>query len=385
MSYTAHRLEFVDRQIADDLERITARAVDLMPAHIHSVLLTGSFGRAEGSVLIEGGKVRVINDYDLMVVLGEPDKFRYAVLCRKYRPRLATLARELSAELGVAQIDIATVHLSYFNGCQPARIANYEVKNGHRLLYGAEDPCAWMPDYRAEDISLFEGTWLFRNRGGGMLLAGRSLLGNDRLPAGEEERVIIECNQAIRAMGDSILLMKGKYHFSYAKRMEIIQGLDLHDIAPAEVIVPLYVQALEQKLRPDFSVYRNMDFRKWWFDVKRLFGEFFLYFEERRLGLRIRDWADYAGIAKAEDRLEFRSLLAHLAGKGTLSIRGGVLKARRGRLIALMALLLFAVREDRILEALLGRAAFMFGRRPSGDPLKDWLCLTEAFLRLWHP
>lgn len=385
MSYTAHQQEFVDRQIARDLERITARTTGLMSPHVHSVLLTGSFGRGEGSVVITDGKVRVINDYDLMVVLNEPDRLRYARLYRRYRPALASLAGELAGELGVGQIDIAPVHLSYFNGGQPARIANYEVRNGHKLLFGAEDPCARMPDYRAQDIPLFEGTWLFRNRGGGMLLAGRPLVGRGRLSAAEDERVIIECNQAIRAMGDAILLMKGKYHFSYARRLEIIRELDLRDIALADAVVPMYVHALEQKLRPDFSAYRNMDFRLWWFSVKYLFEEFFLYFEGRRLGLRIRNWADYAGIGKPEDRLEIRSLCAHLAGKGTAEIRSGLLRARRGKLIAIMALLLAAAREDRVLEGYVERAAFMLGERPSGDPLQDWMNLTGVFLRLWHP
>jgi len=70
----------------------------------------------------------------------------------------------------------------YFAKVRNLKIENYEVRNGHYLLYGKSDPCLAMPEWDAKNLPLFEGTWLLRNRGLGMLIAGLYFIGREKIP-----------------------------------------------------------------------------------------------------------------------------------------------------------------------------------------------------------
>lgn len=390
MHYTIHQDSKIDRKVEQDVEYIAREVGNLLGDKIHSILLCGGFGRGEGSVEVRNGEVHIVNDYDISVVLTERSRFRYPLLHRRLHPQLQRLAERLANELKMKQIDLDLKHLSYFDN-QPLKIENYEVLKGHMLLCGDEDPCQYMPDYKAEDIPLSEGTWLFRNRGGGLLIAARYFLDSDRIISEKKrENFVIECSKAILAMGDSILLLKRQYHHLHRKRLEVIRRLDSSDISDASVIVPRYIEALEQKLKPDFERFYCQDMVKWWFEITELFGRFYRYFESQRLKVNFKDWIEYAELRKRDHKIDRRRLLGVLMRReinpfSFRSIRRGILRAERSGLIGLMALLLFSIRKDGFYQPYLEKATEMLGMKLEGSLLEDWRRLTSIFFRLWHP
>ncbi len=390
MYYTIHQDSRIDKKIEDDMKYIVQEVRNLLGDEIHSILLCGGFGRSEGSVEIKNRGVHIVNDYDISVVLKERNRFKYALLYRRFHPQLEKLAERLARELEVKQIDLDLKHLLYFDN-QPLKIENYEVLKGHVLLYGKEDPCQYMPDYKAEDMPLFEGTWLFRNRGAGMLIAARYFLDNGGIIREEKrENFVIECSKAILAIGDSILLLKRQYHHLYQKRLEITKKLDLSDIPDASAIIPRYIEALNQKVKPDFERFYSRDMVEWWFEIAEILDKFYRYFESQRLRANFRDWIEYAGLKNSEHKVDKQRLLGAMIRKeidplSLRSIRRGILRAKKSGFIGLMALLLFSTRRGGFYQPYLEKAGEMLDVEIEGNSLEDWCRLTSIFFHLWHP
>ena len=42
---------------------------NIPPTNLRSIILSGGFGRGEGSVIVEGEKVTPLKDYDILVIL----------------------------------------------------------------------------------------------------------------------------------------------------------------------------------------------------------------------------------------------------------------------------------------------------------------------------
>ncbi len=390
MSYTVHCDKKIDNKIHEDLQLIVKGILDLLKEHVYAILLFGGFGRGEGSVKINNGKISIVNDYDIAIVLNE-SQFKYLRLSKKYNPLLNQLAGHLAQKLQIKQIDFSLQSISSYNKPNSLKIVNYELLLGHKVLFGNENPCKFMPDYMANDIPLIEGTWLFRNRGGGLLLAAKYFMKNGNISLEKRENFIIECNKALLAIGDSILLSRRKYHHLYSERLNIINQIDITDIPSHESIKSSYINALKQKLRPDFKQYETIDLRKWWFEVVKLFSTFFLYFEGVRLDREINSWLEYSSFSKLENKLDIKELLRYFvrnrqSGFNFKALKKGLVKARSGKFINLMALLLFSIEKDGVVnEDYITIAKKLLGSFSNKTSLDLWENLTDQYLLLWHP
>ncbi len=394
MNYTVNADEqqrtMINAKVKADLALITARVSELLGKRLYALLLCGGFGRGEGSVVVDGADVHIVNDYDFTVVLNARNRFHYLKLYREIHAPLEKLAGELARELDIKQVDLSPKPRHYFKGREGLKIENYEVKMGHVLLYGDRDPTVDMPAWQAADIPLFEGTWLFRNRGTGLLLAALYFMTGGEVPASKKENFVIEGTKAGLAIGDAILLLNRQYHHLYHKRGGILNALDMSVIPGGQAVRTRYREALAQKLDPDFSRYAQRDLRKWWFEVRADFERFFRFYEQKRLGVEFDSWMMYAGLAKPENRLNLKML----AGKIIKSSRQGLTfkkaaaiyrKSKKSFSISLVALVLFALREDSFDTRMMAAAAEHLNVTLSGNPKKDWLRLAKAVLTEIHP
>jgi hypothetical protein len=390
MHYTIENNPRIDAKIKKDQEDINFRVLGLLGNDVHSIILCGGFGRGEGTVIIQSDKIHVVNDYDITIVLKEHNPIKYAWLYQKYYVQLQALACQLAKELRMKQIDLSLKSISYFKKQNTLKIGNYEVKHGHVLTYGEYDPTILMPNWQAENFSFFEGTWLFRNRGAGMLIPALYFMRDDGIPEEKRENFVVECGKAQLAMGDCILLLKKKYHHLYSQRLRFIDDLDVSDIPAGGTILAHYREALEQKLRPESENFYNRDLVKWWFEIVGLLDLFFRFFESRRLGLDFFDWQAYADHARQESRIDLRTLFINLLrNKRALvssSLRQRILlKSRKANFISLVPLLLFSIHKNGFFLPYMERAARMLAVQLKGKAREDWLYLVRTFLHELHP
>ncbi len=385
-----YRKRLINNKIADDLETITTSVRALLGDRLHSLLLCGGFGRGEGSVVVKDTTVRIINDYDFTVVLNTSNRLQYLRYYRDIKGPMEQLAGELAEELGIKQVDLSPKPLSYFTGKQALKIENYDIKNGHILVYGQENPTDWMPAWKPEDIPLFEGTWFFRNRGVGLILAALYFMTDKRIPQEKKENFIIECTKAQLAMGDGVLLMNRTYHHLYHSRLTIAEKIDMSDIPNRDDIRRRYLESLTQKLYPDFDRYLERDLTSWWFDVTRAFESFFRWYEQQRLGLAFERWTDYAVLPRTLQQPELKTF----AGKIFRSRAGGLSleklhhyyrSSSPGHSISLVALVLFSMNREGFDIPMMEAAAKLLDTNLTDNPKLDWIRLARGVLAEIHP
>lgn len=379
----------INHKIRHDLDYICRKVKRLLGKNLHSILLCGGFGRGEGSVTITGNMVHIVNDYDFTVVFNTFSKIKYLKLYHQFHLPLEALAKELADTLEIKQVDLSPKPLSYF-GDKTLKIENYEVKKGHILLYGHTDPTDLMPDWKPADIPLFEGTWLFRNRGLGLILAALYFINRSGIPRIKKENFIIETNKALMAMGDAALLLGKNYHHHYHRRQKKAQEFDFSPIPDGKTLKKMYMGALGQKLNPDFSQYESLNLMDSWFDIRDSFISFFKYFEQKRLNKTFSTWSEYASIGKPEDKIDLKRMAGNLIRTIRSGISPGILqttvkRSKSSYSISLVALTLASITRTGFDKKPMEKAAGFLNLSMSGDLKKDWIDLASAVLIEIHP
>jgi len=200
-------------RVKDELERI----VDAIVSSIlniftpDAILLTGSWGRGEGTVLEKGGAIKILSDFEIVVVTKS----------MRFRETMVLLAKKLSSELNV-EINIAVIHPKRFLSNQTRNlsfgfgrpsIVMYEIKDASKVLYGTEDILRLNP-IKPDQIPVWEGLRLLLNR----LIEGAYY--RERSFKEQYRRFLAKI---IMSCGDAALIMQGRYHFSYEKRRKILR------------------------------------------------------------------------------------------------------------------------------------------------------------------
>lgn len=393
--YTIHNDTEVDRFVQDDLDQIVRALKQLMGANLVAVILTGGFGRGEGSVMIEAsGKMHIVNDYDIDVIYKErwgrfPSKL---IIHMFYRKRLEKLAEKLANTLNLKQVDLGLSGISSYEHNNTPRLADFDLKYGHRVIYGDINPAEVLPDYNPSDILAFEGTWLLRNRGVGLLLA-YLYLKDDIVSDEKKEYFYVEVTKAILAMGDALFIIEGCYHNSYAVRDE-----NLHKVLPGEFVYTdelerLYHLASGYKLRPQIAMYPDITPKQLWKDVNNLYCAFILYYESRRLGRDFTNLIEYAAWVNEQPKSGRQSVARQIFDQvhfllkfNGSSFRMAYLKYDKPRSCAFAFCLLAARNDSKIdpayMQILSSMAKF---RQQTPNLVTGWINLVRTFLMLAHP
>jgi hypothetical protein len=249
--------------------------------NVLSIYLVGGFGRGEGGVILENGKYRPINDYDIIVLVKKkeisPDKKR-------------ELENNINNNVSVKQVDIA--YLKWYKFLQPSTsISRYEINKGHIPLYERfKIPIFYIPP---NYIPLIEGLKYFRTRGGGLLISRLLLNGFGEIKIdNRKELIFLELNKIAILLGDIELIKYRKYNYSYLKRSKIWFELKLDKIFDKK-ITNLYLDAINYKLKPYKINYSLEELNFMWNKLATLFIQKFLEFENYRLNRHYHSILDY--------------------------------------------------------------------------------------------
>lgn len=210
MHYTAHRSQDIDSYIHNHLSIIVEAIRRELPC-VSAVVLVGGFGRGEGSVLVENGRILPVNDYDLVLATSLP--------CDQ--SHLINLATRLAQQIGIRHIDLIPIPITDFGSLPPSQF-NYDMKYGGRVLWG-EDVLSMMPPIAPATIPLSDGGRLLINRAV-CLLEGFP----DSRSMGDVTSRFFSFNQTAKvvlACGEALLVQAGRYTHSYARRNVVVHEL----------------------------------------------------------------------------------------------------------------------------------------------------------------
>uniref|UniRef100_A0A7V3KNC2 Alkaline phosphatase family protein n=1 Tax=candidate division WOR-3 bacterium TaxID=2052148 RepID=A0A7V3KNC2_UNCW3 len=206
-AYTCHQHSEANSIVEQQLGTICQEVCQVV-GEPEAIVLTGSFGRGEGGMILENDKLLPVNDYDLIVVSAT-----------NKQTELNELGEKLAHQLGTDYVDLAWSDGNW--GYLPLTMLNYDLKYGSQVIQGRGDVLDRMPHYPAADLPVIEAVTLLLNRTAGLLtgLRGEFFMGRQLSP--QEKRYL--SNQAIKAsiaVGDWFLIYWKSYDVSYQTRKE---------------------------------------------------------------------------------------------------------------------------------------------------------------------
>jgi rhamnosyltransferase len=218
--FTLDGSDALENHLAQTCEKVLAGVRALVPGDkLEALVLGGGYGRGQGGVLKSGSGDAPYNDLEFYVftrgnrVLNE----------RRYHQPLQELGERLSADAGL-HVEFKVDSLARLRR-SPVTMFSYDLVSGHRTLLGSEnifDGCEHHRD--AAKIPLAEATRLLFNRGTGLLLA-KELLRKPQLTVDDADFIGRNLAKAQLALGDTILVAAGKYHWSCRQRQNALDEL----------------------------------------------------------------------------------------------------------------------------------------------------------------
>lgn len=265
--YTVKGSIELDARIDADLARITEAAA---PYCIAGILL-GGYGRGEGTPFIHpDGSQSPFNDYDLVVVVETLDA--------SVRQRFKSLEKQLSSELGLP-VDLYPYHRDGLPACEFS-LLNYELKYGHKVVWGEAPILEAMPDYAPDAIPLSEGSRLLLNRG--KLLLDIKLRLSSPEPLSDEERIrfLKFISKVWLALGDCTLLAGRTYDLSYSVKRERIVSVE--NIPQKTAVTEEYLAAIDLKNWGDYHARLvDTDIEEAFQRVCAVFLDFFVWYRKQ--------------------------------------------------------------------------------------------------------
>ncbi len=247
MSFTVTGNPDVEQLIAGHMRYIRQAVLEAAGGMVRCIALTGGFGRGEGGAAPdEHGRLRPVNDYDILVVCRQDGWLAWWRL----RRRLKALEPALSRHCGL-RVDLACKTPGMLASA-PLTVESYETALGHQVLWGDGSVIEVMPWRDAGLLPPWEAARYLFNRGAALLWSQRML---EDEPFTEPIRrfVHIAVQKARLSWGDAALILHRRYDAVYRRRPALLEACPL----PAELgfIRPAYAEAVQDKLMPAFPLY----------------------------------------------------------------------------------------------------------------------------------
>ncbi len=245
--------EEMTRRIENDLQCVL-ETIRRTGKDIDAVLLSGSLGRGEATVVRRGREVQLLSDYDLFVVTDAVSDFGF------FRGLETPLAGRLwgsHASLGL----LFTSRLPTI----PASVWSYDVRYGSRILAGDPPTLDRMPAYSPMDIPIWEGLKLAFNYSGVLLSALAEVDSEAARPPADTAELRSSVVRLAHRLGDTLAVLEGRYHHLLVRRGELLPSLRAFE-SLSEADRRLIAWGYEEKLRPRAF---------WTFDVNETLAQLF--------------------------------------------------------------------------------------------------------------
>ncbi len=294
--YTVYGDSEFDKKITSDMELVSKSILSVIPGKdIAAIILGGGYGRGEGGVAFKNGSMSLYNDYDMFLVTNDISKNKK----NEYAGKVFDASEKLAEKIGV-DVDFGPLKNIRELKNMPFTLMYYELKKGHKVIYGDKNILDNLPLYSVENLPITEALNLMLNRGVGLMLAGRKL-GNKKLSENDNEFIERNIFKAIMAAGDIFLMTQKTYNYSYVSRLNSIECFKNNQLLLENGFIDYYKMSINYKLQPEnhFKLIRER-----YFYTLEAYKKFYLYIFNYYWGSKAGNFAEYSellstqGIAK---------------------------------------------------------------------------------------
>ena len=249
--------------------------------HPKSIILSGSFGRGEATVIEESGKPNFLSDCEITII-----PYTYIFSRKKIDEFESNFYERTGLKVGIWGATLSFYLLvPFFNKKMKPTMENHDLKYGSKIIYG-KDYLGRISDFKPEDIPIWEGIRLLFNR-----MAEALEHFSFENPSKE---MVFWTDKIILACQDALLLSLGKYHHSYRKRNEMFQNLFSERFGGLEDELPnflnLTIEATKRKLNGTMNVDDPIEY---WFYTAKICNVVFKFTLKKDTGIIFDTYLDF--------------------------------------------------------------------------------------------
>lgn len=367
-----------------EVNRIITDIVTEIVSHFHprSIIMAGGFGRREGSVFEENGKLKFLSDCEI-TMMSAKDASREAI---------GKLSAELYQRTGLEIVLHDSVMLRVITlfpwlnkvlgkAWRPS-IHHYDLKHSSLVLYG-QNIIKNIPDVSAQDIPLWEGIRLMLNR-------MAEALKYFPLDNKKRDETIYWTNKVVIACQDALLLSVKKYHSSYKSRNLMFQELLPEQFGKLNQRLPKFLslasRATDYKLKPSRGAYSE-DLLELWFDTLEICDQVFRYVVQKDVNITFDSYAEFQQKYMVSPKLKGEYYLDSIS---FMKFKNNVATHRKHVVYSIIPEVYFACsREGKIDNLSLKHARniiSMFKKMAPTveEPVKEWSYIKDETVKLWY-
>jgi len=267
----------INEKVAKIIERLKDELVSQF--HPKSIIISGSFGRGEATVIEENGKLKFLSDCEVILI---PYKWIFN------RRKLEKFEQNFYKKTGL-KVEIwgftptLYLFLPFLSKKIKPTIANYDLKYGSKVIYG-KNYLERIPNFKPEDIPLWEGVRLLLNRMAEAL---------EHFSLNPSDEMLFWTDKIVLACQDSLLLLLKEYTPSYRERNErFIKLSECFKLPCIQTLVEFAKEVTNRKLGSNSAI--STDGRlEYWFEVQKVCDEVLRCILKEGYNIEFKDYIEF--------------------------------------------------------------------------------------------
>jgi len=281
--------EYIDRY----LERIVKVLLENIPG-IRSIILAGSFGKGEGSVLVDSQRVKPLRDFDLCIIFSKkvPPRDFIKNIQKKLQDRFCSIKDNDYHLMGDLIPEISATTLENINSLPD--ISTYDLKKC-KVIYG--DDVRSKIKWDLKDLPLRTNARALFQKAIALIGAFHSKYLNGDIPPHLRDSFLRETSRAYIEICVGLCLLANRYNSSCIQRLEVVREIYRKEFPELYERVPDLLNKIETstKYKLDPSNNRmNVDLLNYWFKTRDDLGEVMKYYFSRYLNILFENWMQFA-------------------------------------------------------------------------------------------
>ncbi|MEM1971231.1 MAG: hypothetical protein QXM92_02060 [Candidatus Anstonellales archaeon] len=306
--YTFYDNKSVDLEIERRLNIVVDSILKYLNNNVESILLTGGYGRGEGSVIIRNNKIILLKDFDIAIIVNKiPDETTTSLMLEDIYKKLGSDNPALSLfKYSNFALDLRYLTINNINFPD---IWFVDLKNS-TVLYG-KDIRPYIT-YNGSDIPLSSGARLLFEKITGLLGHFEYKMLYNNIDDNSKMRLIYECMKTYVEIATVICILYKSYISSYSKRLEIVKMLNSEGKLE-EIIrkIPDLIDKIEVatrfKLSPDYSAVN--DPIEFFFTTRNDLITTIQYYIKYYINLDMKNWLDINRLSNSLAKVYYKPML----------------------------------------------------------------------------
>lgn len=307
--FTQYNEKWIDEQIQSQLDKIIEVIKDTANKdniNVKSIILSGGFGRGEGSLIVYDKKAIPLKDYDILVIVDKKPRKNVVKTVQEMIYQKLKMASPEKRDFRFSDFVIDVRFATEEWLLQNPDIAIYELKNASYLLWG-DDIRKKIP-WTKKDIPISSPMrFLFEKMTGLIGHFSEGYLNNEKINRKENLLIIYECCKTYVEICTALCFLMGNYEPYYHRRRDIFSKNfktkfpELYEKMPH--LSEMVIRCTNFKLKPKFEEIeeRTIDL---WFKTRDDLITTLKYYLEKTLNIKIEDWGNsYEDICRRMENL----------------------------------------------------------------------------------